>query len=269
MSRQRVSEAHVAQLAGQLSSRDLAVVATLDRVRVATGAQLKRLHFSGGTTLANTRQAQRRLRTLVELRVLATLGRRVGGPEGGSAQPVYALDVAGQRLASACGPAGGLRLRRPWTPGAGFLAHALAVTELYVRLCEHTRGGGELAAFDAEPACWRAFSGVGGGRTWLKPDAFVRFALGDFEHFSFVEVDRATQSAVAVARKLTVYRRFFQTGREQARWGLFPRILILAPTPRRRAALAEIAAAQPPDTRTLCRVIAYDDALAALTGEAA
>ena len=270
MSRQRVTEAHVTRLTEQLSSRDLAVIDTLDRVRVATSAQLRRLHFAGGTPRANARQAQRRLRQLVDLRVLARLGRRVGGPGGGSAQPVYALDVAGQKLASACGPAGGARARRPWTPGTGFLAHALAVTELYVGLCERARdGGGELLAFDAEPVCWRAFTGLGGGRAWLKPDAFVRFARRGFEHFSFVEVDRATQSATAIGRKLAVYRRFFQTGREQSRWDLFPQVLVLAPNEPRRATLAEIAAAQPPETQPLFRVRRYEDALGALTGEAA
>jgi len=270
MSRQRVTEAYVGRLATRLSPRDLAVVATLDRVRVATGDQLKRLHFAEGTPRANARQAQRRLGQLVGLRVLAELDRRVGGSGGGSTQAVYALDSAGQRLGAACGPAGGLRLRRPWTPGAQFLKHALAVTELYVGLRELARAGvGEIVSFDTEPACWRAFTSLGGGRVWLKADAFVRFATGDLEHFSFVEVDRATQSRTAVARKLTVYRRFLQSGREQDRWGLFPWVLILAPTERRRAALVDVAAAQPPNTRPIFRVIHYAAAVAALTGEGA
>jgi hypothetical protein len=268
MRRRRVTEARVAELAAVLSQRDLDVVATLDRVRVATGAQLRRLHFTTGTAAANARQAQRRLRQFVELRVLAELARRVGGPSGGSAQSVYALDVAGQRLASACGPAGGARLRRPWTPGSTFIAHALAVTELFVRLTEHVQaGGGELVAFDAEPACWRAFTGLGGGRSWLKPDAFVHFAAGDLEHLTFLEVDRATQSPAAVNRKLRSYRQFFQTGREQRRWGVFPRTVILVPTQQRQRALAEVVAAQPPESRPLFAVVAYDLALPTLTGE--
>ena len=124
-----------------------------------------------------------------------------------------------------------------------------------------------MLSFDAEPACWRAFSGIGGGRTWLKPDAFVRFAAGEFEHLAFVEVDRATQSAAAVGRKLTVYRRYFQTGREQERWdGVFPQVLVLTPTERRRAALVDVAAAQPPASWPLFRVLPYAAAAAVLTG---
>ena len=263
----RITEAYVARLAERLGPRDLAVIETLDRVRVATGKQLERLHFAGGTPRANTRQAQRRLRHLVELRALAVLDRSVGGPAGGSAQAVYALDAAGQRLASAVGPAGGSRIRRPWTPGVPFLAHALAVTELFVGLTEAAAAGrGELLAFDAEPACWRVFTGAGGARVRLKPDAFVRFATADYEYATFVEVDRATASVPTVGRKLTLYRRYWQTGREQERFGLFPKVLVLTPTEPRREALVAVAAAQPVDAWPLFQVAPYDAGISVLTG---
>lgn len=268
MKRGRITEAYVADLAETLSERDLSVVETLDRVRVATAKQLQRLHFTDGTPRADTRQAQRRLRQLVDLRALAELDRPVGGPAGGSAQAVYTLDVAGQRLASACGPAGGSRIRRPWTPGTPFLRHALAVTELFVGLTERPRaGGGELLAFDAEPACWRIFTGLGGARVTLKPDAFVRFAAADYEYASFVEVDRATASVPTVARKLGLYRRYWQTGREQERFGLFPKVLILVPNDRRREALVEVAGAQPVDSWPLFQVAPLGNGVRLLAGE--
>ncbi len=263
----RITEAYVARLAETLPERDLAAVATLDRVRVATAKQLERLHFQGGTPRANARQAQRRLRRLVELRALAVLDRSVGGPAGGSAQATYALDVAGQRLASACGPAGGSRIRRPWTPGAPFLRHALAVTELFVGLTELARtGGGELLAFDAEPACWRTFTGLGGARVTLKPDAFVRFASADYEYATFVEIDRATASVPTVARKLALYRRYWQTSREQERFGLFPKVLILVPNERRKETLLESTRAQPVDAWPLFSVAPYGAGLRLLAG---
>lgn len=265
--KQRITEAHVARLADLLTPRDLAVLRTLETTRVATGEQLKRLHFAGGTSQANTRQAQRRLRALTEHRLITLLERRVGGLPGGSTQTVYGLDVAGQRLLSACGPAGGTRIRRPWTPGQLFLAHAVAVTELLVSLTEDERAGaGELLAFNAEPACWRRFTGRGGARTWLKPDTFVRFAAGDFEYAHFVEVDRATAAATTVARKLEAYRRYWQTGREQERHGVFPKVLLLVPDERRKRALVETAGRQPAESWPLFHVAAYADAARVLTG---
>lgn len=267
MSRQRVTNAYVERLAAELPVRDLALVETMDRVRVATAEQLRRLHFTAGTTQANARQVWRRLRALTDLRVLSVLERRIGGGRGGSSQAVYALDAAGQRLSSACGPAGGRRLRRPWTPGNQFLAHAVQVTELYVELRERERAGhGEVLAFDAEPLCWRRFTGIGGAASWLKPDAFVRFGIGEYEHTSFVEVDRATASIPTLARKLDVYRRYWQTGREQERFGVFPRVVLLAPTEDRRAKLVEVAANQPAESWRLYVVGTFPQALPLLTG---
>jgi hypothetical protein len=268
MSRQRVTNAYVERLAVELPERDLALVETLDRFRVATASQLRRLHFTSGTEAANARQVWRRLRTLTGLGVVTVLERRVGGGRGGSTEAVFALDVAGQKLGAACGPAGGRRLRRPWTPGNQFLAHAVAVTELYVVLCERARpDGGEVLAFDAEPLCWRRFTGSGGAAVWLKPDAFARFGAGEYEHLSFVEVDRATASAPTVARKLDVYRRYWQTGREQERFGAFGRVLLLAPHDKRRAVLAEAVKRQPTDAQRLFRAGLHEDAADLLTGE--
>ena len=265
--RQRISEARVAQLQEQLGQRERAVIETLDNVRLATASQLERLHFTQGMPLANARQCRRTLKRLSELRVLARLDRRVGGVRSGSAGYIYALDVAGQRLASASGPAGGIRVRRPWTPGAPFVRHGLAVTELYCRLREAERAGKlDLLEFWAEPLCWRRFTGVGGGRVVLKPDAFVRLGLGEYEHASFIEVDRATQSGPTVANKLTVYRRYWQTGREQERFGVFPRVVILAPSEVRREALVEVCGKQPADAWALFRVAHYDAALDVLAG---
>lgn len=265
--RQHVTEARVARLAERLTPTEHAVIETLDRFRLASSSQLERLHFvPNGSARTVTRRARRTLRRLVELRILARLERRVGGVRSGSAGYVYALDVAGQRLASACGPAGGVRLRRPWTPGAAFVSHQLAVTELYVRLVEAGRAGRlEVLACDAEPLCWRRFTGLGGASVTLKPDAFVRIGLADVERFYFVEVDRNTQSGPAIARKLAVYRRYFQTGRDQDRFGVFPRVLLLVPDETRQDALVGIAGQQPADSAALWQVARYDDALEVCT----
>jgi hypothetical protein len=264
----RITEAHVAELADALTPRDRAIIATLDRIRVATTGQLERLHFFGdGSPRTIARRTRRTLQRLIVRRVLVRLERRIGGFPSGSTDYVYALDTAGQRLASACGPAGGVRIRRPWTPGVSFLRHGLAVSELYVRLREAELAGGlDLLDFDAEPLCWRTFTGLGGARLALKPDAFLRLGLGEYEAFYFIEVDRATQSRPAMTRKLTRYRRYHHTGREQARFGVFPKVLLLVPSERRKAALVDLAAAQPPASWDLFQVARYDDAVAVLTG---
>lgn len=262
----RVTAAHVARLDEQLSSRDRDVIASLDLLRVCCTRQLERLHFTDGTELASARACRKTLERLVSLGAITRLERRVGGVRAGSAGFVYALDTAGQRLASGSGPAGGRRLRRPWTPGQAFLWHRLDVSEVYVRLRESERLDKlELLEFWAEPLCWRRFTGVGGARTVLKPDAFARVGVGEFEHLTFVEVDRATEATPTIARKLAIYRRYFQTGREQERFGAFPRIVFLVPDEERKAVIVDVLAAQPPERWDLFRVALFDDAVTALT----
>lgn len=265
--RARVTEAYVAELAQELTPRELALVHDLDRLRLASAKQLERLHVTAESPQANATQARRTLARLTERRVVTRLERRVGGVRAGSRGSVYALDAAGQRLASVCGPAGGVRIRRPWTPGSPFLAHQLAVSELYVRLVEAGRGGQlDVLDFATEPVSWRTFTGLGGARTVLKPDAFVGLGLGDFEDSYFIEVDRATHSGPSVARKLTLYRRYWQTGREQERRGVFPKVLVVVPTEARKAALVEVAGEQPAESWPLFQIARYDDALHVFTG---
>lgn len=266
-----VTEARLAQLGRRLGERELAVVSTLDRVRLATTRQVQQLHFIGGSKRTNLRRTQAVLARLVALRVVARLDRVVGGVRAGSSGYVYSLDVAGQRLASACGPAGGRRLRKPWTPGGAFVGHQLAVTELYVQLREVERKRPlALLTFDAEPLAWRTFTGIGGARAVLKPDAFVRVGLGDYEDAYFVEVDRATQSTTAIARKLGAYRRYFATGREQERLGgVFPQVLFLVPSDQRREVLEDLLTRQAPEVRRLAAVGTFAEIERIFTGERA
>lgn len=266
MTRAYVTAGRVAELERSLSERELAIVATLDRVRLATGEHLLRLHGSSGTRRSAIRGMQRTLVRLLSLRVVARLDRTVGGVRAGSSGHVYALDAAGQRIASGCGPAGGRKLRRPWTPGAAFVAHQLAVTEVYVSLREAERAGTfDLLDFWAEPLCWRTFTGLGGARTVLKPDAFVRVGLAKIEDLYFLEVDRATQSLPAIERKAAAYRRYFQTGREQERWGVFPKVLFLVPTEARKEALVDTLGRQPAADWDLFQVAIQEQALDVLT----
>jgi hypothetical protein len=266
MTRQRITLAGLERLAEQLSNRDLEVVATLARVRVASFRQLERLHFAGHPPQSAARLCRRTLARLVDRRVLARLDRRIGGVRAGSSGFVYALDTVGQRLAGARGPAGGERLRRPWTPSDRFLAHALEVSELWVGLVEAERRDElDVLGFQAEPASWRRFTGPGGETITLKPDAHLVLGLGQYEHHYFVEIDRATESPLAVGRQLTAYRQYWSSGQEQARSGLFPVVVIAVPDQRRRDSVVKVAASQPPETWEIFRVVVTHGLMGLLT----
>lgn len=260
-----VTAGRLAHLERRLSARDRAIVDTLDRLRVATTDQLRRLHFAGLSPASAARQAPRTLRRLTTYRVVVPLPRPIGGVRAGSRATVWSLDLAGQRLASACGPAGGTRPRQPWTTGLPFVAHRLAVSECYVALTEASRAGScDLLDFEAEPLSWRRYASPYGGWAHVKPDAFVRLAIGAYERGVFVEIDRATEATSTLARKLAAYRRYWEAGREQGRRGYFPQVVFSVPSEERKAALVEVCARQPSESWPLFRVVLAGDLIAAL-----
>lgn len=225
---QRVRMPYVERLFEELSARDWSIITSLDIVRVATGLQLERLHFNELAGRSRSVMRWRVLKRLTDSSVLATLDR-------GSAGLCYVLDSAGQRLVRlrANREAPEARPRRPRPPGERFLAHALAVTELYVELVEHARGGQfRFDAFQAEAdAYWP--NGLGG---WLKPDAFVKLHRGGTTDFWWYEAEIADKSEAAIRAKLLAYLDFARRG-QLGPDDVVPRVMIgvTAEKPKRQA----------------------------------
>lgn len=259
----RVGAARAATTLETLTTYETSLIAHLARVRIATRKQLVRLQPPAASPLAETRRLQRSLVSLVERRVLARLDRPIGGRRGGSDGPLYALDVIGQRLAWE----GTRPLRRPWFVGDRFVAHVLAVTDTYVRIVEGTRAGRlQVIDFDGEPGCWRHFLGSSGERQSLKPDAFVRAVEGDWEHLVFLEIDLATESLGTIAQKAKVYGHAYRAGGEQQRLGIFPAVVWLTVSERRRAALVDVLSRLPADLWKLHRVARLEEVARAIVG---
>jgi hypothetical protein len=189
---------------------------------------------------SNARAARRALLRLTNLDCLARLPRRVGGVRSGSGGFVYHLGIAGQRLAMERGWQPMRRRRRSLAAGTLFLAHSLQVAELHTLLHEADRAGRlELLELVAEPACWRSYAGGRGQATTLKPDSFGRFGIGEFEDSYWFEVDMGTEGSGAIERQLKRYLGYQASGQIQAERGVFPKVLWLAPTPERAAAIGE------------------------------
>jgi hypothetical protein len=192
------------------------------------------MHYSASE--AAKRQARADLAELVRWQVINRLKRNIGGERAGSKGYTYAMGIAGQRLIDP----ERRRYRQPWTPGASFLRHALAVSELYVALREvESAPHVVLVGFDTEPACWRSFSGPGGSQSILKPDAMAVLYLGDFEDRYFIEIDCGTEPGTRIAAKAKTYIHYLKSGREQARTDVFPYVLWVTPDDRRAEFLIE------------------------------
>lgn len=254
-----------AHLRDNLSDRDMEILGDLDALRLLTAQQVRRLHFASGDPATQSRKVRAALQRLDELGVIVRLARRVGGVHSGSEGFVVGLSGWGQAVLD-IGQSDGRRHRRVIETKPAFQAHLLAVNDLYVQLVEHHYEGlCELIEFAAEPASWRRFGGIGGQAVTLKPDAFVRFGVQDYELAAFVEQDMATESLPTIGRKLGVYVSYWRTGQEQQATGIFPRVWWLVPTTGRLDAIVRSIRKLPREARALFGVCLTAEAVHYLT----
>ncbi len=259
----RVSVPRLVALADGMPLRDRRIVETVARLNLVTGGQLSILCFEGiANPATRTRRARRVLGRLVEQRVLDRLERRQGGAGGGSSAWVYALGPAGRRLVAYWAGEGLPRSRGAYEPGAVWAAHTLAISDLYARLREAERAGrAELLAFDAEPACWRRYTRLGGIAGVLKPDAYVQLGLAEWIDSTFIEVDLGSERRGQLIRKHHMYGEHFRAGVEQAASGVYPAVIWIVPDARRVALLEEIHAGLPEQTRRLFTAVSVERAI--------
>lgn len=210
------------QLQARLSPRDLAVLDSLKQFRLATIADLQRLHFHQHTSDDSaSRTARRTLARLTEVDVVTRLQRRIGGFRSGSAGHIYTLTPTGHRVL------GDAQRKRRHEPGAHHVAHTLAITDLASRLSELARGSSfEVSTMQSEPTCWRS---TADNSLIVKPDLFVQLADETDELSWFIEIDRSTESSTVLKRKLATYTDYWNSGREQQTTGVFPKTLWIAP----------------------------------------
>jgi hypothetical protein len=234
----RLTASRLYEVRYQLTPAAFDIINTLAIVRVATGQQIARLHFTTGTSLSRVRMRNLTLRRMTELGVLVRWRKPSGGLSGGSDAYCYALDRAGQMLAFPDKP---YYWREPY-PNASFLQHRLAVTEVYVS-CQEDRGDGvTLARYEPEPDCWRKIpSSYGGKGQTLRPDAFLELLDGSRLRPRFIEVDMGTELLERIGDKLKQYYDYWQLewrwNRQEQR-GTFPRVVFLVPDEARRQRLA-------------------------------
>jgi hypothetical protein len=252
-------------LAVRLGRRDIDVLRSLNDLRLLTGAQVRRLHFEGSNAITQARKARAALQRLTELHAVIRLRRRVGGIRAGSEGHVYGLSGLGQAVLD-LDRDGPRRHRRAPETKLAHQAHVLAVSELAVELTERDRTGAcQIEEFQAEPACWRWFSGLGGGSRVLKPDAYVRLDVDEFELTAFIEQDMDTESLPTITRKLNVYVDYWRSGVEQRTRGVFPRVWWLVPDTARLRVIATAINHIPAEARDLFSVALTEQAAALLT----
>ena len=236
-----------------MQARLLALVAAH---RFATTTQLARLTaLEYASSASALRQTQRHLASLAQQRLLMSLERRVGGWQGGSAVTVWAATTRGHRLVAAEGDEVPRR-QRPREVSTTFLDHLLAITEVRTSIEEAIRQEADTeAAVALEPDCWRTVLSPSGQVQVLRPDLAVTITSPAYEDRYLVEVDRATENPGRVIATCWRYQE------HQAQIGdgdVFPLVVWLVPTDRRRHRLERAIAHSSGLLRELFRVIRLD-----------
>jgi hypothetical protein len=254
----RLGSKRFEQLRRRLSERDISVLTTVGELRLATSRHLETLHYrDDATPLTAARKARHTLQRLVDYGLLRRLERQVGGLHAGSAAYIYSLTSRGQRLLALDAPR-----KRVSEPSWPFIAHTLAIADLVVAL--HSASVGEpptpeILDLQTEPNCWRIWTSMS-GREVLRPDLYLAAAIGEDELRFFIEVDRGTEHRPAIARKARAYQAYYESGVEQDRDGLFPRVAWTVPNEARARQLLEIFAADDRLTPDLFAVFLDDNA---------
>lgn len=256
----------VSRLARRLSDRDRRILTTVAELKLMRSDQIERLFFHEQTSAeSGARHCRRTLTQLCELGVLARLERRIGGVRAGSSGHIYTLAPAGRRLLAHWNSEERPSNRGVHEPGLPFVEHTLQITELHVRLHEaHRHGVVELLGFEGEPAAWRSYTSATGAAVTVKPDAYIRLGLDEWEERCFVEVDLATEGRGALARKMRAYADYYKTGREQADDGVFPRVVWLTTTAA-RARLIQTTADKHAPVTGLFTVALLEDSIATIS----
>lgn len=154
----RISASRLRGIASQLSVRDLAVLASVERYRFLTTAHLQAFHFTSHQTAESAARTCRRvLARLRSLRVLGVLARRIGGIRSGSEGMVYYVDTVGDRILREQQP--GRPRKRPEEPSARFLDHTLAIADLAVDILNQAKSrGAEVVRLAPEREATRRYT---------------------------------------------------------------------------------------------------------------
>ena len=241
-----------------MQARLLALVAAH---RFATTTQLARLTAPEYASPASAlRQTQRHLASLAQQRLLTSLERRVGGWQGGSAVTIWAATTRGHRRVAADEGEGEVpRRQRPREVSTTFLDHLLAITEVRTSIEEAVRQEADTEATVAlEPECWRTALSPSGQVQVLRPDLAVTITSPAYEDRYLIEVDRATENPGRVIATCWRYQEHQATSAQASDGDVFPLVVWLVPTDRRRHRLERAIAHSTGLLRELFRVIRLD-----------
>ena len=232
----RISQRYLYHGGKPMTNQHFEILQFLADARLATSSQLARLFFAESPThRSQIRRSNLATKQLKEAGFIYHQPRKIGGWTKGSSSYIWSLTYKGWKKLKEVNSSISLRFRNRVDFSQNHVEHTLAITEIFVELKELERLGKiKLEEFHYEPKSWRYYSDIGGSSLVLKPDAFAKIIVGEYEDFYFFELDRSSESLTRIANTCKKYIQYYNTGIEQRVNDIFPFVLWIVPDERRK-----------------------------------
>lgn len=232
----RISQRYLYHGGKPMTNQHLEILQFLADARLATSSQLARLFFAESPThRSQIRRSNLATKQLKEAGLIYHQPRKIGGWTKGSSSYIWSLTYKGWKKLKEVNSSISLRFRNRVDFSQNHVEHTLAITEIFVELKELERLGKiKLEEFHYEPKSWRYYSDIGGSSLVLKPDAFAKITVGEYEDFYFFELDRSSESLTRIVNTCKKYIHYYNTGIEQRVNDIFPFVLWIVPDERRK-----------------------------------
>ena len=242
----RLTRKRLLALEAELSDLDWQILSTICGCRAILGKQIRRLYFTGRASKnANTTAANRRLKALSDLGLIAAVNRKVDCRSRGYVAYIYYLTEAGEHILQIHRHEPEVR-KRNIEPSVATLAHTVSVAECYVLAVEICRKEDmRLTEIELEPDCWRPYQGSYKNRI-LKPDLAIVTQKQDwmsheeawYELRWFIEVDLNTEDIQTIIGKCRRYYEYYKSDTEQRLHDdVFPLVAWIVKTEARKHSL--------------------------------
>lgn len=242
----RLTRKRLLALETELSDLDWQILGTICKCRAILGKQVRRLYFTDRTSKnANTTAANRRLKALSDLGLIAAVNRKVDCRSRGYVAYIYYLTEAGEHILQIHRHDPEIR-KRNIEPSVATLTHTVSVAECYVLTVETCRKADmKLTELQMEPECWRPYQDNYKNRI-LKPDLAIVTEKQDwmsheeawYELRWFIEVDLNTEDIQTIIGKCRRYYEYYKSDTEQRLHGdVFPLVAWIVKTEARKRSL--------------------------------
>lgn len=222
-----------------LDSKDMFFIQLLAEHRFLTTQQIAKFtHEETRLFDSSVRMANRRLKRLRSMKLIATRTGNVGGVRQGSEPNIWHLAKYGHDMLETMKRIETNVSKKPFkAPTYTFARHRMAIndTKLILKRIADTHDTVTLGEVLIEEKSWRYYTNRSGTAASLRPDMHAVTYRGDSKHHWFIEVDCNTEAPVRIIAKCNMYLDCaISTAQDDWCCGQFPAVLWVVPTIKRR-----------------------------------